>query len=81
MGGFSEFEATTIEKCAFNVLDRSGASFVTKTPKASARENPPLPLEKPPEYFGLPMAQPGSIRAEAGKLYSDIYLNYVTKEK
>ncbi len=77
MGGFSEAESKTIENCASKVLDRNGAGFVTKTPKASARENPPLPLEAPPAFFRLPIAQPGSIRSEAGKLFSEIYLDFV----
>jgi hypothetical protein len=83
MDGFSDEEIKTIEDCASKVLERSGVDFVAKTPRRSARELPLLPLESPPKFFRLPNAQPGSLRAGGGKLYSEIYLSYVpiTKEK
>ena len=79
--GFSPAELKTIESCAGKVLDRSGGGFVTKTPKASAREF--LPLESPPDFFRLPSAQPRDLTPGDGKLFSEIYLNYVpvTKEQ
>lgn len=78
MGGFSDKEVEKIEEVTGALLDHIGADFVTKTPKHLARDLPPLPLNSPAsDAFRIPNAQPGSIKAGGGKLYSEIYLNYV----
>lgn len=75
--GFTEEEVNAIERYAGKELVRSGSDFVTLKPRPAARELPRFPLESAPEFFRLPNAQPGSLRAGDGKLFSEIFLDSV----
>lgn len=70
-GGFGEGDIEAIISGAGSILQREGEVFVTKSPR-------PLTSERS-AWTGVsirpPDAQPGSIKAEGGKIFSDVEFN------
>lgn len=73
-GGFSSEEMQCIEREGQAILDRKGDVFVTKEPRALARELPPL-VPSSSALSRIPNARPGSLKAEDVKVYSEVYFN------
>lgn len=71
--GFTAEEVSHINANASEILTFITDNFETKKPRYLAKELPPLGTHS----FRLPKAQPYSIKAESGRLYSDIYFNEV----
>ena len=70
-GGFGEGDIEAIMSGAGSILQREGEVFVTKSPR-------PLTSERSAwtgASIRLPDVQPGSIKAEGGKIFSDVEFN------
>lgn len=71
--GFSSKERGDLTDGAGSLLELQNDKFITKAPRPITRERPQIPW--PGTSILLPNAQPGSIRAESGKLFSDVEFN------
>jgi len=71
--GFSEKEKKNIIEKAGSFLTDEGSQFVTKHPWPIISERPVRMI--PESSFQLPYAQPGAIKMESGKIFSDIEFN------
>ena len=58
---------------AGSLLEVQNDKFITKAPRPITRERPQTPWLGASIF--LPNAQPGSIRAESGRLFSDVEFN------
>ncbi|MBA5871658.1 MAG: hypothetical protein GDA68_16940 [Nitrospira sp. CR2.1] len=69
--GFGEREIETIMNGAGSILERHGKEFVTKNPRPLTRERSAWSEAS----IRLQDAQPGAIKAEGGKIFSDVEFN------